>query len=82
MEDIPATQLSGLDPEHIVPPSPSPSFGLDEEELLRGLSDDDEDSGSDTAGVLATAEEGVPPSGTVSGVPAGANLAEVEWDDV
>lgn len=86
VEDVPTTQLSGLDPEQFAPPSPSPgtsSFGLDEEELLRGLSDDDEDSGSETAGVVVTAEEGVPPSRTASGVPTGANLAEeVEWDDV
>ena len=48
-----------------------------------GVEDDDEDSGSETAGVVATAEEGVPPSRTASGVPTGANLAEeVEWDDV
>ena len=62
VEDVPAVQLSGLDPEHLAPPSPSPSttptdaqtpdsfgrsLGLDEEELKRGLMDDDDDESSD-----------------------------------
>lgn len=100
--DVPDVQLSGLDPEHIVPPSPQGglpetpdsfghSFGLDEEELRRGLSDEDEDSDSETPSQLeqepcasvATAEEGVPPSRTVVGsTPAGVKLDEEDWDDV
>ena len=100
--DVPDVQLSGLDPEHIVPPSPQGglpetpesfghSFGLDEEELRRGLSDEDEDSDSEVPSQLgqeprtteATAEEGVPPARSVAGsTPAGMNLDDEEWDDV
>ena len=98
VEDVPTAQLSGLDPEQIVPPSPSPtpqtpdsfgrSLGLDEEELQRGMADEDEDSDSEPPQAqlephsLATAEEGVPPSGGVTDLQAAVNLNTDEWDDV
>lgn len=106
LEDLPALQISGLDPEQIVPPTPSPtstpkrrgdgseglpetpnsfghSFGLDEEELRRGLADEDDDSESETQPQVAQQssmaigmmEEGVPPSSALAG-------DEPEWDDV
>lgn len=98
VEDVPTVQISGLDREQIVPPSPSQtpqtpdsfghSFGLDEEELRRGMADEDEDSGSETPqaqvepNLSVTAEEGVPPSGAASGVPAAVTSDEEDWDDV
>ena len=95
-EDVPTVQLSGLDLEQICPPTPQTpdsfgrSLGLDEEELQRGMADEDEDeeSGSETPQAqlepnpAATAEEGVPPSGAVTDLPAAVNLDKDEWDDV
>ena len=95
-EDVPTVQLSGLDLEQICPPTPQTpdsfgrSLGLDEEELQRGMADEDEDeeSGSETPQAqlepksLATAEEGIPPSGGVADSQAAVNLNEDDWDDV
>ena len=50
--------------------------------------DEDEDSGSESPQAQpepspsATAEEGVPPSGAVTGVPGAAAKDEEVWDDV
>ena len=115
MEDIPTVQISGLDPEQLVPPTPSPtstpkergdgspglpetpnSFGhslnLDEEEVRRGMVDEDDDSDSEIQTqteppveqqlfvAVGTTEEGVPPSSAVTGIDV--YLEDEVWDDV
>jgi hypothetical protein len=83
-EDLPSVQLEGLDPDDIIPPSPSPTtpqltnrFGLDADELTRGLHDESDDDDEEEA-AAATVEEGVPPAAAV----AATAYEEEEWDDV